>query len=426
MNRYICYCSAVLVSLFGSIGIVNADSLNVRNVGTFQFPSTGWNVTVANNYAYIAADSTGLRILDVSNPAVPVEVGKCRTSGLAEHVFINNNLAYVACLDSNGLQIIDVSDPHHPLSLGWCHTTNGLANTFVCDTLAYVAAWDGDLRIINVSDPAQPKEVGQCSIVGWSWWCVVSGSYAYVASDELGLTIINVSNPMAPFVISTSNTGAAFAVAILGNHVYTACGNNGLKIIDVSDLQAPVLVGSYDTPGFAMCVEVSGTMVYLGAGSGGLQIIDVSSPSNPALAGYYSSSDYMNGITVNNGYIFTTGYVNSFQIYQYYGPNGVESESQNNSNISSPKISLKCLPNPFYNQLQAAFNLENEAEVKLEMFNMIGQKISANNYGKMSAGRHQIDYRIDNISDTKMPNGVYLVRLTADAITAMTKVIKFN
>ena len=430
MNKNNCFYWIVCAFIFGPMSPVYGDSLNVRSIGSYQFPSIGWNVFALNNYVYIAADSMGLRICDVSNPALPVEVGKWRTNGDAEHVFVNNNLAYVACAYPSGLQIINVSDPHRPSQVGWCSITGIAFNTYVCDTMAYVAAYDGGLRIINVADPTLPKEVGYCSFGGNSWWCVVSGDYAYVASRDslgFGFHIIDVSDPVSPYVTGYCHTGNSTGVVVAGNYAYTASGEDGLNIVNVSDASAPVIVGTYDTPEDAICVAVEGSMAYV-ADLTSLQVIDVSDPLNPLLAGYYyyKNPGLTFGVDVENGYIFMPGSTISLQVFEYYGPEGIGSQTQNNSNTNITKISLKCSPNPFYNQLQTVFNLDKEAEVKLEIFNLIGQKVSANNYGKMTAGRHEIRYQLSNSNESQMPNGVYMLRLTAGASTAMTKVIKFN
>jgi hypothetical protein len=61
-------------------------------------------VTVAGNYAYVADDDSGLRIVDVSNPAAPSEAGFYDTPGYAWGVAVAGNTAYVA--DSDGGLVI--------------------------------------------------------------------------------------------------------------------------------------------------------------------------------------------------------------------------------------------------------------------------------------------------------------------------------
>ena len=71
------------------------------------------DLAVVGKYAYIAAGVDGLRIVDVSDPQAPVEVGGCDTPGSAKDVSVCGSHAYVADGDG-GLQVVDVSDPVHP------------------------------------------------------------------------------------------------------------------------------------------------------------------------------------------------------------------------------------------------------------------------------------------------------------------------
>jgi hypothetical protein len=61
-------------------------------------------VAVVANYAYVADDDAGLRIISVSDPAHPTEVGYYDTPGIACGVAAVGNYAYVAD-DDAGLQV---------------------------------------------------------------------------------------------------------------------------------------------------------------------------------------------------------------------------------------------------------------------------------------------------------------------------------
>ena len=61
---------------------------------------------MAGGLAYVADDTSGLRLIDVSNPAAPLELGALDTPGEAWDVEVLDGLAYVAD-DTSGLRIID-------------------------------------------------------------------------------------------------------------------------------------------------------------------------------------------------------------------------------------------------------------------------------------------------------------------------------
>ena len=59
----------------------------------------------------------------------------------------------------------------------------------------------------------------------------------------------------------------------------------GLQVIDISTPTAPVIVGSVDTPGYAVGVSVANGYAYVAAGRSGLQVIDISTPTAPVIVG---------------------------------------------------------------------------------------------------------------------------------------------
>jgi len=282
-------------------------------VGFYDTPGDARCVQVVGTLAYVADYSSGLRIIDLSNPAAPVEVGYYDTSGYAHDVQVVGTLAYVAAGDS-GLRIIDVSNPATPVEVGF-YDTWGIYDAWgsacgvqVVGTLAYVAEdfYTGIsyLRIIDVSNPAAPVRVGSYSLLsGWNSWSrpydfQVVGTLAYVAHGSSGLRIIEVSNPAAPVQVGFYDTwGFAYSVQVVGTLVYVADGS-GLRIVDVSDLAAPVEVGFYDTPESARGVQVVGTLAYVAAYTSGLRIVDVSDSASPVEVGFYDTSGDAYGVQV--------------------------------------------------------------------------------------------------------------------------------
>jgi hypothetical protein len=68
----------------------------------------GHGLAVQGNLAFVADGLFGLRVIDVSNPAVPVQVVLADTGGIAKGVFVAGDYAYVANGD-RGLAIFDIA-----------------------------------------------------------------------------------------------------------------------------------------------------------------------------------------------------------------------------------------------------------------------------------------------------------------------------
>ena len=76
------------------------------------------NVFVSGDYAYIADSFNGLRVVDVSDPTNPQEVGFFDPTGptAGQGVFFSDPYVYLA--DGLGLLVLDVSDPTAPIEAG--------------------------------------------------------------------------------------------------------------------------------------------------------------------------------------------------------------------------------------------------------------------------------------------------------------------
>jgi hypothetical protein len=178
-----------------------------------------------------------------------------------------------AGIDGAGLAVIDVSDPAHPVCVGR-HDTSGyfaggvaVAGDYACVTV------DGNLLVIDVGDPANPVSVGGYATSGHANDVAMAGNYAYVA-DCLRLQVIDVSDPANPVRVGGYGiSGCAYDVAVEGNHAYVADGEAGLHVIDVSNPANPVRVGGHDTSGLAVGVAKAGQRICVADWDSGLVVL---------------------------------------------------------------------------------------------------------------------------------------------------------
>jgi hypothetical protein len=186
---------------------------NVELVGQIGGPTKA--VAVSGSYAYVGVGPR-LVILNVSDPSAPRMVGQTEPlPGAVWDVAVSGGYAYVADEWYGGLRIIAVSDPAHPYEVGAYDTPGWAVGVAVSGGYAYVADGDDGLRIIAVSDPAHPYEVGFYDTPGSAWDVAVSGGYAYVADDWAGLRIIAVSDPAHPYEVG---------------YYYDTCGYDELRV----------------------------------------------------------------------------------------------------------------------------------------------------------------------------------------------------
>jgi hypothetical protein len=279
-------------------------------------------VAVAGNYAYVAEASGGLQIIAVSNPASPVSVGGCVTSGEARDVAVLGPYAFVVgstWMVSNyvgALEVIDVSQPENPVRVGRCDAGMGyLSGVAVSGNHAFVAGsmWTGSnyldgLQVIDVSDPASPVRVGACAITGSVGKVAVSGNYAYVAGYDAGLQVVDVTDPHNPARVGDWEHWDTTDVAVSGNYayvIYQTDYSTGLFAVDVSNPAMPVRMGNgCQFDGWAYGLTVRGNYAYVAAWDKRLQVIDVTNPANPVRVGGDSASGQACDVAVSGNYAF--------------------------------------------------------------------------------------------------------------------------
>jgi hypothetical protein len=112
-------------------------------------------------------------------------------------VAIDGNFVFVAD-GHNGLRVVDVSDPVAPLEVGIYDPSWLVLSLSVAGEYAYILDEDGNLRVVDVSNPQAPLPVASYDPPGSALSVEAAGDYIYVADADGGLLIfqrITVANP---------------------------------------------------------------------------------------------------------------------------------------------------------------------------------------------------------------------------------------
>ncbi len=97
---------------------------------------------------------------------------------------------------------------------------------------------------------------------------------------------------------------AARRIALAGRYAYVADGTAGIQVIDLANPAALVLVGSFDTPGYAHQIQVDGDFAYVADFTGGLRVLDISVPTQPVGAAFVTTSNPALGVYVDGNYAY--------------------------------------------------------------------------------------------------------------------------
>ncbi|MCC7303290.1 MAG: T9SS type A sorting domain-containing protein [Bacteroidia bacterium] len=246
----------------GGMAIVDVANPAVPVVTDFYVvPNSGSGagiVKVEGNIAYLGAMESGLVLLDISNkyniqlisqiiPPIsfpPVSNPNPATFN-ARGMEVKNGIVYL-CYDAGGIRIINCTNPATPLESGrWCNPAMYLPfnmpkaynNCILDDTLLYVAVDYAGMEVLNV------KDTSAISLVGW-WnpynapannWFTSPGHMnemawekncrrIFLSSGKSDLHVIDVSNPAAPdscnYYGGVSNSIGTWGVSLYQNQLF--------------------------------------------------------------------------------------------------------------------------------------------------------------------------------------------------------------
>jgi len=314
---------------WGPLRIVDiSDPTTPVEVGSYSPPygeGGCGTMAVAGKYVYTGGWPV-LNIVDVTNPSAPVRVGRASGLYIPHGMTVDGAYAYIVDSTDTGsgylyrLLIFDVSNVTHPFITGVFTFTIGAADVAVAGNYAYVANLEAGLRVIDVSNPSAPFEVGvyaSSKAVG----VTIAGSYAYVAEESYGLRIIDISNPVAPFQVGLFDPEGYYIMksAVESGYAYLAAFETGVVMLDVSNPAESVMVGLYNTDGWAREVAVTDGYIYAADGFNGLVILH----STYSIRGTVTKAG---GVPVAGVTITATGgYTTTTDIFGAYAFNDLES-----------------------------------------------------------------------------------------------------
>ncbi len=288
------------------------------------FPDIVQGIFVEGSRAYVAAGFSGLHIIDVTNPANPVEVGSYDSPGDAVGVYVVGATAYLADSQS-GLRVVNVSNPASPAELSFYDTPGEARGVTVVGSIAYVADGASGLRLINVANLASLTEIGFYDTPGEARGVTVFGAIAYVADRFSGLRVVDASNPAKPSEVGFFNTfGEALRVTLLGTTAYVADGFSGLEIVNIANSANPTALGSFNEGGEVRDLVVIGATAYLANKRIGLRMLDVANPASLNKLGIYHSLGALAGIAVANGMAYLADGYSGLQIVNIANPDRPE------------------------------------------------------------------------------------------------------
>ena len=318
-----------------------------ESMSTISTPGMPDKIRIFGEYAFVAAGTTGLLVMDVSVPSAPRVAASLATTNAKDiELSTDGNYAFVAD-GSGGLRIIDISNPFSPGILATYDAWSGagdLTDVAAVSDHAYVinAATPTVVYGINISTPAAPAAAGSStSINNTSFYDIAatmtSGTRTlFVCSGGTAEGLYRIRHtPPSTYVAAGpyadgSNTSVCAAVlptTTAASNVFVlsmpkAIVSGGfsypIKAVSVNTL---TLTGQYTgwTTGTLRDISVYGSKAYASDGIG-LQVVNFNVPASPSSGGFWNTPGTPFGVVSNGSFAFVAAGSLGFQTVDLSAP----------------------------------------------------------------------------------------------------------
>ncbi|MBT8380540.1 MAG: choice-of-anchor B family protein [Ignavibacteria bacterium] len=441
MKKLVILCSIISIFAIGESVPQNVDLLGSLNPYPNLDYTDIWGYSAAGReYAFMGVTG-GTSIIDVTNPASPVEVdfiaGPLAPPYEWRDIKTHLNFAYIICEGigaGSGLQIVDLSYLPDSASLvnTYDNTFTSAHNIYIADGYVYVVGTDlGGMHILDLGLPNNPIETAYYSSSGYIHDVYVWNDTAYASSNNT-YDLVDVTNKNNPQLISASiNIPGTYAhsgwltedkryfiateefnvrdilvfdlvdrstwdlvvpewqtgsnspvhnVFVLDDYAHISYYEDGYVVLDISNPQLPQIAGQYDThPGGSLGLYTGAWGVYPYLPSGNILISDM-------VTGLYVVKFNPPVTEVEN----ELEQINTFQLEQNY-------------------------PNPFNPSTKIKFTIpfletNGNADVftTLKVYDVLGNEVTTLLNENKPSGTYEVNFEAENL-----PSGVYIAQLRA-------------
>ncbi len=245
------------------------DGTNADELGFVSGPGSNWReITVIGHYAYVStegnSDTTGMQVIDLQylpdSLHLVTTYDETFTQGhiLQRDIYTEAPFVYVmgGTQEAEGVHIMDVSNPADPVEIGIYDPGYYIHDCFVKGDLMFACAfYESTVDIVDVSDKTNPVLITRLDHFDGnthSSWITEDDRYLVVASELDGrpARIYNVedfTNISEVAQYTANNLSLVHNPYIRGNFVFFSHNTEGLRVVDIHDPEVPVEVGYYDT-----------------------------------------------------------------------------------------------------------------------------------------------------------------------------------
>ncbi|MEW6197031.1 MAG: T9SS type A sorting domain-containing protein [Bacteroidota bacterium] len=417
--------SFVFISTVLGFWIVNISELSSPKSDFFY--ATAYDVIdakVEDNIAYVNCSFGGLRILDITTRDKPEKIGDYITPEILYDFEIKDSIGYL--LTEKKIIVLNVANPTHPSLISEVSIsdntprTEGVSIKLIDKNgslFLFTIHSENVLKIFEVSNPANINLIQTLELDLLPYSIDVSEDYLFVGYYERLIEIYLISDLPNAITKITNIDNQESVNGLFVNNEFIYVADVGLTIYNIGDINNPTRVGHIDTPGSRSKVDIEkeGDTLYLSYWYN-LEVIDITDKHNPKIIAYFRDIP-INGVAANNkNILLSVGRKGLLFLENDHITNSLEELpiEQNTSMI----ILYQNYPNPFNSYSKIRFELKKQSNVKILVFNTLGEMIQKLVNGIYTSGVHSVVF-----NSSHLPSGIYYYSLISEGQVIVKKML---
>jgi|GEM_PF-3232238 len=403
-------------------------------------------------FLFAAQENRNMLTYAISEPGVTAFRSEIETGGYASDIHIIDDRLI---LTGARTRVMDISVPANPVEIGRNYVSSRINALSEDGNHLFIADNDDTLRVFNINSPDDPKPVGYYEGPGQVAFAEVNDHILFLARPYV-VRLLDVHDPMTPLEISTYSTGVPFALTAIGVHeetMYLGFSNGDIRVVDISDPTQPQDRGRYRDFGsepvdFAFDndliyaayldrgltifrqgfgpipwanipsldetkgVAVKGQLVYMADGEAGLRIMEVKSPEQIREAASFKSGSSASRLAVSGDRVFLGDELAGVFILQTDFT--LQSQAANKATSANTFDLKPAYPNPFNPATTIRFELTSSQRIDISVYNVLGQEVRTIAAGTFESGIHQMQWHgLDN-TGSRVSSGIYFLRVQSN------------
>jgi choice-of-anchor B domain-containing protein len=371
----------------------------------------------------------GMRILDLSNPVVPVQTAYYTASGYIHDIYIWNDTVVASCGSSQQYHLINVTNKSNPQLISVSSTLPGIyahSGWMTEDKRYFFATEEFNVRDMTVWD-LQDRSTWDLVISSWGLNnnsiihnLYILGNYAHISYYTSGYLVLDISNPLSPQIAGQYDT---YPQNNSGNYngawgVYPFLPSGNTIISDMStglyvlhfDGMVPVELSSFTAKVTGNNVELNWTTA-TEKNNQGFEV-------QRKLGNEYYTIGFIegNGTTteIHNYSFFDKNlqpgtYTYRLKQVDFDGNFAYSEEIIVEINNPSNFILNQNYPNPFNPSTSIKFSLPVSSFANLSIYNLVGEKVGELVNEVLQEGEYNYNFVAANL-----PSGIYIAKLSTE------------